>query len=297
MDIISLIKKAKIGKILENEPMYKHTTYKTGGKANIVFPKNIEKLIQLLKIVKENNVEFKVFGNGSNVIFTDSDYTGIIINLKEFNNLQIKESVVTVEAGYNLIKLAYEVSGLGLTGMEFATGIPGTVGGAVYMNAGAYKSDMGYIVSEVRVLTPDLKIMTLYNKDMNYHYRTSFLKQNPGYICLEAKIVLKKGDVLAITNLIEDRKQKRLMSQPLEYPSAGSVFRNPENDFAGRLIEECGLKGKKIGGAMISLKHANFIINYGNATSKDIKDLIDLAKSEVKKKFNVDLFLEQEIIN
>lgn len=297
MDIISLIKKAKIGRILKDEPMSKHTTYKVGGKATIVYPINIEKLVQLIKILIENKVEYKVIGNGSNLIFKDEDYNGILINLKEFNNINIKDSVITVESGYNLIKLAYEVSGLGLTGLEFATGIPGTVGGAVYMNAGAYKSDMGYIVSEVRVLTPDLTIKTMYNKDMNFHYRTSFLKQNQGYICLEAKIVLKKGDVISITNVIEDRKQKRLISQPLEYPSAGSVFRNPENDFAGRLIEECGLKGKKIGGAMVSLKHANFIINHGNATSKDIKDLIALIKKEVKKKFNVDLFLEQEILD
>lgn len=297
MDIIPLIKKAKIGRILKDEPMSKHTTYKVGGKATIVYPINIEKLVQLIKILIENKVEYKVIGNGSNLIFKDEDYNGILINLKEFKNINIKDSVITVEAGYNLIKLAYEVSGLGLTGLEFATGIPGTVGGAIYMNAGAYKSDMGYIVSEVRVLTPDLTIKTMYNKDMNFHYRTSFLKQNQGYICLEAKIVLKKGDVIAITNVIEDRKQKRLISQPLEYPSAGSVFRNPENDFAGRLIEECGLKGKKIGGAMISLKHANFIINHGNATSKDIKDLIALAQKEVKKKFNIDLFLEQEILD
>lgn len=297
MDIITKIKKLKIGKILEKEPMSKHTTYKVGGTTTIVFPKNIEKLIQLIKLLKEEKIEYKILGNGSNVIFTDSDYKGIIINLKEFNELTIEGSVIRVGAGYNLIQLAYKASGLGLTGLEFATGIPGTIGGAVYMNAGAYKWDMGYIVSEVRVLTPDLTIKTIFNKDMNFHYRTSFLKENPGYICLEAKIVLKKGEIIAITNLIEDRKQKRLMSQPLEYPSAGSVFRNPENDFAGRLIEECGLKGKIIGGAMISIKHANFIINHGNATAKDIKDLIDLAKKEVKKKFDVDLFLEQEIFN
>lgn len=194
------------------------------------------------------------------------------------------------------MELAYKASRLGLTGLEFATGIPGTLGGAVYMNAGAYKSDMGYIVSEIRVLTPDLKIMTLYNKDLNFHYRTSFLKENKGYICLEAKLILKHGNKEEIKKIIEDRKQKRWLSQPLEYPCAGSVFRNPENDFAGRLIEECNLKGKIIGGAMISSKHANFIINHGNATAKDIKDLIKLAQKEVKNKFNIDLYLEQEII-
>lgn len=296
MNIVSKIKKMRIGKILENEPMSKHSTFKVGGNVTIAYPKNIEKLIVLIKFLKENKINYKVLGNGSNIIFKDEVYDGIIINLKEFKDLSIDGTVIKVGSGFNLIQLAYKASNLGLTGLEFATGIPGTVGGAVYMNAGAYKSDMGYIVSEVRVLTPDLKIKTLYNKDMNFHYRTSFIKENPDYICLEAKIVLKRGRVLNILNLIEDRKQKRLMTQPLEFPSAGSVFRNPENDFAGRLIEECGLKGKKIGGAMISEKHANFIINHGNATAKDIRDLIDLAKSEVKKKFNLDLYLEQEII-
>jgi len=296
MNIVPSIKKLRIGKVLEHEPMSKHSTYKVGGKATIVYPRNIEKLISLIKLLKEKNVGYKVLGNGSNIIFKDEDYDGIIINLKEFKDLIIEGTVIKVGAGYNLTQLAYKASNLGLTGFEFATGIPGTVGGAVYMNAGAYKTDMGYIVSEVRVLTPDLKIKTLYNKDMNFHYRTSFIKENPGYICLEAKIVLKRGRVLDILNLIEDRKQKRLMTQPLEYLSAGSVFRNPENDFAGRLIEECGLKGKMIGGAMISEKHANFIINHGNASAKDIRDLINLAKSEVKKKFNIELYLEQEII-
>ncbi|MDD4831960.1 MAG: UDP-N-acetylmuramate dehydrogenase [Bacilli bacterium] len=296
MDIISMIKKTKIGKILENVPMSEHTTYKVGGKATIVFPKNIEKLIQLIKLLEENKINFKILGNGSNVIFKDSDYEGIIINLKEFKEINIEGFTVRAGAGVNLMELAYKTSRLGLTGLEFATGIPGTLGGAIYMNAGAYKSDMGYIVSEIRVLTPDLKIMTLYNKDLNFHYRTSFLKENLGYICLEAKLILKYGNKVEIKKVIEDRKQKRWLSQPLEYPCAGSVFRNPENDFAGRLIEECNLKGKIIGGAMISSKHANFIINHGNATAKDIKDLIKLAQKEVKNKFNIDLHLEQEII-
>jgi len=297
MNIVTKIKKAKIGKILENEPMSKHTTYRVGGKTTMVYPKNIEKLVQLIILLKEEKVNYKVLGNGSNIIFKDEDYDGIIISLKEFNELTIDGTIIRVGAGYNLIQLAYKASGLGLTGFEFATGIPGTVGGAVCMNAGAYKSDMGYIVSEIRVLTPDLKIITLFNEYLDFHYRTSFLKENPEYLCLEAKVVLKRGNVVDIIDLIEERKKKRLMTQPLEYPSAGSVFRNPENDFAGRLIEECGLKGKSIGGAMISAKHANFIVNHGNATAKDIKDLIKLVQSEVKKKFNIELSLEQEIFN
>lgn len=165
------------------------------------------------------------------------------------------------------------------------------------MNAGAYKSDMGYVVSEVKVLTPELEVKTLYNKDLNYKYRSSFLQANPNYICLEATIVLKHGDKNVIKDVIETRRQKRLMLQPLEYPSAGSVFRNPEGDFAGRLIEECGLKGYKIGGAMVSDKHANFIINTGGATASDVKNLIMYVHDKVKDITGIDLKVEQEFVN
>ena len=211
------------------------------------------------------------------------------------DNSPINDTTITVGAGYPLIKLAIKVSKLGLTGLEFATGIPGTVGGAVYMNAGAYKTDMGYIVSEVKVIDKDLNLKTLYNKDLHYHYRDSIF-QHEEYIILEAKIVLKKGNKDEIMEIIENRKQRRLLTQPLEYPSAGSVFRNPNNDFAGRLIEDIGYKGKIIGGAKVSEKHANFIINYNNATSEDIIKLINSIKKDVKKKHNVDLICEQEIV-
>ncbi|MBO5096217.1 MAG: UDP-N-acetylmuramate dehydrogenase [Bacilli bacterium] len=295
--MIEKIKKLKIGKIIENPIMKKYTTYKVGGNAlAIVYPDDVNSLIKLLKYLNENNIKYKVLGNGSNVIFKDELYDGIIINLSKLDKFEVNDTVITVGAGYNLTKLALKVARLGLTGLEFASGIPGTVGGAVYMNAGAYKSDMGYIVSEVKVLTPELEIKTIYNRDMNFHYRTSFLKQNSGYICLEAKIVLKKGNKEEILSLLEDRKQRRLMSQPLEYPSAGSVFRNPNNDFAGRLIEEIGYKGKNVGGAYVSEKHANFIVNKDNATANDIKTLINEIKEKVKEKYDIELILEQEIV-
>ena len=195
------------------------------------------------------------------------------------------------------MKLAIKLCKLGLTGIEFATGIPGTVGGAVFNNSGAYKSDMGYIVESIKVLTPNLEIKTLYNHDLKYHYRTSFLKDNPEYICLEANIVLKHGKKEEILEVIEDRKKRRLMSQPLDYPSAGSVFRNPPDNFAGKLIEDIGYKGKTIGGAKVSEKHANFIINYKDATGEDIVKLINEIKEKVKEKYNIDLVLEQEIVD
>ena len=164
------------------------------------------------------------------------------------------------------------------------------------MNAGAYKSDMGYVVSEIKVIDENYNIKTLYNKDLDFHYRTSFLQKNPKNICIEAKIVLKKGNAKVIMDVIEDRKQRRLISQPLEYPSAGSVFRNPPDDFAGRLIEEIGYKGKNIGGAYVSEKHANFIVNKGGATSSDVINLISEIKENVKEKYDIDLILEQEIV-
>ena len=184
-----------------------------------------------------------------------------------------------------------------LTGLEFAAGIPATVGGATFMNAGAYKSDMGYIVQSIRVLTPDLKIIELENRELNFHYRTSFLKTHRDYICLEVLIKLQRGDKILIDRVMRERLQRRMESQPLNYPSAGSVFRNPKNQFSGELIEKAGLKGFQIGGAMVSEKHANFIINKGNATAQDVKDVIFYTKDKVKEKYNVDLLFEQEFVN
>lgn len=297
-NIISEIKKYKIGDYLENIPMAKYTTYRVGGEASlIVYPDDASKLIKLIEILKENNIVYKIIGNGSNVIFSDKPYDGVIIKLDSLNDLTINDTVVKVGAGYNLMKLSHRLSKMGLSGLEFATGIPGTIGGAIYMNAGAYKSDMGYITSSIKVITPKLEIIELFNKDLDFHYRESFLQHNKDYICIEATLVLKKGNLKEILSLIEERKQKRLLTQPLEYPSAGSVFRNPTNDFAGRLVEESGLKGYSMGGALVSPKHANFVVNYNNATAEDVKNLIMHVKEEVKKQHDVDLLIEQEFIN
>ncbi len=296
--MIENLKKLKVGKVVSNPKMSDYTTYKVGGNAlAIVYPTDVNNLVELLKYLKKNNIKHKILGNGSNLIFSDELYDGVLIKLEEFNKLDIEDTIVTVGAGYNLVKLSMKTARLGLSGLEFAAGIPGTVGGAVFMNAGAYKSDMGYIVSEVKVLTPDYQIITLYNKDLDFHYRTSFLQKHPDYICLEAKLVLKQGDTEAIMEVIAERKQRRLLTQPLEYPSAGSVFRNPENDFAGRLIEELGYKGKNIGGAYVSEKHANFIINKNNATATDVRSLIKEIKEKVKEKYNIDLIVEQEFVD
>lgn len=297
MKIIEDLKKMDVGKIDTNVYLKDYTTFKVGGKAlGIIYPDDIDDLCDIIKYLKDNDVKFKVLGNGSNVIFSDYDYNGIIIKLSNFNNLDIKGNLINVGAGYMLNKLSLRLSRLGYSGLEFAAGIPGTIGGAIYMNAGAYKSDMGYITTSVKVLTPNYEIKTLENDKLDFHYRSSFFQKNPGYTVLEATLCLPKGNPEEIMELINTRKQRRIESQPLEYPSAGSVFRNPEGDFAGRLIEEIGYKGKKLGGAQVSEKHANFIINTGNATSQDIKRLINEIQEKVKEKFGIELRAEQEFV-
>ncbi len=296
--MIENLKKLKVGKVIDNPKMSNYTTYKVGGNAiAIVYPTSVNNLVKLLKYLNTNHIKYKILGNGSNLIFKDDLYNGVLIKLDKFDKLEINDTIITVGAGYNLIKLSLKTARLGLSGLEFASGIPGTVGGAIYMNAGAYKSDMGYVVSEIKVLTPNYHVKTLYNKDLDFHYRSSFLQKNPNYICLEAKIVLKHSNSKEIMEIIADRKQRRLLTQPLEYPSAGSVFRNPANDFAGRLIEELGYKGKNIGGAYVSEKHANFIINKGNASASDVRNLINEIKEKVKEKYDIDLIVEQEFVD
>lgn len=286
----------KIGKIMDNVPLKNLTSYKLSGIASkVIFPSNVPELIELMKYIRKNHLKYKVIGSGSNLIF-DGDYNGILIKLDKLDHLTIKNCEITVEAGYLLKKLALKACRLGLTGLEFATGIPGTVGGACSNNSGAYNSDMGYIVKSLKVLTPSLEIKIMENNELDYHYRTSFFEKNPEYIILEANIQLKKGNKQEILEIVEDRKKRRIASQPLEYPSAGSVFRNPTNNYAGKLIEDIGYKGKQKNDAMVSEKHANFIINKGNASGRDIIELINEIKEKVKQTYDIDLYLEQEIV-
>ena len=293
--MIENIKNMNIGLVYENIDLKKYTTYKVGGIGKLlVIPDTIEKLIELLNYLKENNIKYKIIGNGSNLIFIN-DYNGILIKLDKLNNVQINDNEVTAEAGASLIGLALKVSRMGLKGMEFATGIPGTIGGAVYMNAGAYKEDMASIIKKVKLLDENDNIIELNKEELEFGYRKSIL-QSKKYVCLEATFLLDYGNIDEIMALIEKRKQKRIETQPLEYPSAGSVFRNPENGFAWQLIDDIGYKGKRIGDAMVSEKHANFIINVGNANGSDIKELIDEIKNKVKDKYNIDLKVEQEIV-
>lgn len=297
-EFINELKKLNLGKMILDASLKEYTTYKIGGIARvIIYPRDIDCLITLLKKLKFNHIQYMVLGNGSNVLFSDDVYEGVIIKLDEFNQIEFKENKVIVGAGASLMKVAYQSVRKGFTGLEFATGIPGSIGGAVYMNAGAYKSDMGYVVTKVKVLTPKMTVITMVNQELDFHYRTSFFKKNKNYICLEATIQLKKGEKEEIEKLVEDRKKRRLESQPLEYPSAGSVFRNPTDKFAGKLIEDLGYKGLVKGGAMVSEKHANFIINYDHAKARDIRELIEFLRQVVKENYDVDLVVEQEFIN
>jgi len=297
-EFIKELKKMDLGKIVTDASLKEYTTYKIGGIAKvIIYPKNIECLVKLIKKLKANCIKHMILGNGSNVLFSDNIYDGVIIKLDELNNIEFRGNKVIVGAGAPLMKVAYQSIRRGFSGLEFATGIPGTIGGAVYMNAGAYKSDMGYVVSKIKVLTPKMTVITMVNRELDFHYRTSFLKKNKGYICLEATIELKKGNKEEIETLVRDRKKRRLESQPLEYPSAGSVFRNPTDMFAGKLIEDLGYKGLIKGGAKISEKHANFIVNFNKAKASDVKELIDFIKEAVQDKYGVDLVCEQELIN
>lgn len=297
-EFVELLKKKNYGKVLEEVSLTKYTSYKTGGIARImIFPKTISDLVSILKLCERNNIKSMILGYGSNVLFSDQPYEGVIIKLDELDEIEITRNKIRVGAGYSLIKLALTAAKKGLTGLEFASGIPGSVGGAVYMNAGAYKSDMGYVVTQVKVLTPDYEVITMVNRECEFHYRSSFFQKHKNYIILEATFKLAYGDRNSIEEVMRERKQRRMESQPLEYPSAGSVFRNPENMFAGKLIEDLGLKGLTRGGAQISRKHANFIINIGNAKSQDIMDLIELIQQMVKESYGVDLHVEQEFIN
>ena len=298
-ELVRKIKDLNVGKVEDNVLLSKYTTYRVGGEAIcVVYPKNVTCLVKLLRFLKSDNIMYKLLGNGSNLLFSDKPYNGVLIKLDEFNNIEfLGKNKVRAGAGVSLVKLSLLTAKKGLTGLEFASGIPGSVGGAVFMNAGAYKSDMGYIVEKVKVLTPDLKIIYLENKEMNFHYRTSYLQKHPGFICLEVILRLQKGSREAIEEVIRERRKRRIESQPLEYPSAGSVFRNPEGTFAGKLIEDLGLKGMKYGGAMISDKHANFVVNYKKAKAEDIKYLIELAQEKVKENYNINLKCEQEFVN
>ena len=287
--------------IRENEPLSKHSTFKIGGDAKIaVFPKNIEELVSVLKAAKNCNYKYKVIGNGSNVLFDDSGFDGIIIFTKRVCDTEYIHrgdvTLIKVSCGRSLTELAAEVGKKhSLGGMEFAYGIPGTVGGAVYMNAGAYGGQMSDIVRETEYFDTDSgEVKTLTFQEHRFDYRHSIFLEHPEYIILSTILELKEGNAEEIFSVMTKNMNSRREKQPLEYPNAGSTFKRPEGHFAGKLIEDCGLKGYRVGGAQISEKHAGFTVNIGGATSCDVLAVIEYAKKTVKENFGVEL--ESEII-
>lgn len=277
------------------EELTKYNTYRVNSVCHaLVFPKTIEELKEVLSILKKYSIKYLILGNGSNVILPPY-YDGIIIKLSNFSECNIKGNEVVVGAGYMFNKLSSELSNMEYTGYEWAVGIPGTVGGCIYNNAGAYKMSMSDLLISVTVLKND-EIIELSCNECNFGYRTSLFKEEKNYVILSCKLKLHKGNLDEIKSLISDRTKRRMETQPLNYPSCGSVFRNPDNIPAGKVIEEVGLKGYSIGGAKVSELHANFIINTGEATSEDIIKLINVIKDKVKNETDIDLILEQEII-
>ena len=284
---MSVLTRLKVyGKVLENEPMKKHITFRVGGPAAcFLMPSTKEQIEEIVHICQEEKTPCFILGNGSNLLVSDQGYDGAVLQIyKNMNQVAVNGEQLQVQAGALL-------STAGLTGMEFAAGIPGTLGGAVVMNAGAYGGEMKDILESVTVLTPKGEQKKLYKEELQLGYRTSVVKEK-GYIVLEAVLNLKKGDPEAIKSRMDELKEQRVTKQPLEYPSAGSTFKRPEGYFAGKLIQDAGLRGFQVGGAQVSEKHCGFVINRDHATSADICNLMDQVSEIVFEKFGVRLEAE-----
>lgn len=282
--------------IFINEPMKKHTTFKIGGNADfLLLPNTVEEIKNIIKICQDNNIDYYIIGNGSNLLVSDKGFRGAIIKLfKNFNKIQVENNIIKAQSGATLSAIAKKAYDNSLQGLEFASGIPGTIGGGVCMNAGAYGGELKDVIKEVNILKNN-EIITLNNKDCEFEYRNSkILKEK--LLVLEVTIQLENGIKENILAKMKENNKSRNEKQPVEYPSAGSTFKRPPNNFAGKLIMEAGLAGKTIGGACISKKHCGFIINNGNATCNDVLTLADFACKQVKEKFNINLEKEIRVI-
>lgn len=281
--------------IFLDEPMNQHTSFKTGGKVDcFVKAYSVEEIKSVLKISKENNIHLFVLGNGTNLLVKDEGFRGIILQIK-LEYIKVNGTEVVVQSGVKNAVLSKKLTDNSLTGFEFASGIPGTMGGAIKMNAGAYGSEMKDIVSEVTYLDYDGNIHTINNLECEFSYRHSRFF-NEKAIIIETKLNLQYGNKEEIENKVKELLKQRKEKQPLEYPNAGSTFKRGENYITAKLIDECGLKGYSIGGAQVSEKHAGFIINKNNATSTDILNLIKYVQKVVKEKTGEDIKLEVEVI-
>ncbi|MBW8381535.1 MAG: UDP-N-acetylmuramate dehydrogenase [Youngiibacter sp.] len=282
--------------ILVDEPMRNHTYFEIGGTADIIaIPNTIEKLVSVIKLMKEEGVPLFLIGNGSNLLVKDGGIRGCVLKTEAIRRISCDGERITAECGALLKDISDAALDASLSGFEFACGIPGTLGGAVFMNAGAYDGEMSFVLESARVLTRDLEVVNLKNGDLEMGYRTSAVKEN-GYVVLEAVLKLVTGDRDAIKAKIDDLTERRNERQPLEYPSAGSTFKRPPGYYAGKLIQDAGLKGYQIGGAQVSEKHSGFVINKDHASAKDVIDLINHIKKTVDTKFGVELNTEILIV-
>lgn len=287
------------GDVELNEPLSQHTTFRIGGRCRyFVYPKNEVCCMRILEILKAKNIPVKMFGKGSNILCGDEDYDGAILCLDRYmNNFYFEPNGTCVaQAGCSIILLAHEAMKHSFCGLEFASGIPGTLGGALFMNAGAYRSDMSAIAKEVLVLKGNTCEWMDVN-DLEYAYRSSRFQKEPDWVILAARLQLHPGDQKEIRDLMDSRRKRRLDSQPLNKPCAGSMFRNPEHAQAWELIDKLGYRGKRIGGAMVSEKHCNFIINEENASAQDVIDLVNDIQQQIKQKYDLDLQTEVERFN
>lgn len=285
------------GKIMIDEPMSNHTSFRVGGPADIIVtPESTEELQKVIKICISGNIPFYVIGNGSNLIVRDKGIRGVVVKLAgKFSSFAVNGDIVEAQAGILLSKLANIALEKGLAGLEFASGIPGTLGGAVTMNAGAYDGEMRKVVYKTQYMDKTGEIREIQGEEHQFGYRTSFIQQSGG-IVLKSFVKLTKGKQEEIRILMDDLNKRRKDKQPLELPSAGSVFKRPEGYYTGKLVEDCGLKGFRSGGAEVSCKHCGFIVNTGNATAEDIINLIKYVQNNVRMKFGVDLQTEVKVV-
>ena len=283
--------------VYTKEPMRKHTTFRIGGPADYyLIPHCQEEVGQIIAACREAGMPYYILGNGSNLLVGDRGYRGVIIQLfKNFDKLSVEGTVLTAKAGVLLSRLARQALASDLTGLEFAAGIPGTLGGAVVMNAGAYGGEMKDVLERVTVLTPTGEILELAREELELGYRTSVISRK-NYIVLEAKLLLHAGDHKVIAERMEELKEQRTAKQPLEYPSAGSTFKRPAGHFAGQLIMEAGLAGFSVGDAQVSAKHCGFVINSGQATAAEVIALMSEVSRRVEEKFGVALEPEVKML-
>ena len=276
--------------VLTDEPMKQHTTFKIGGPADyFLVPETGEEVGEIIKICRKTDTPYFILGNGSNLLVGDGGYRGAVIQVyRNMSAVTVEGTTITAQAGALLSAVAAAAKNASLTGFEFAGGIPGTVGGAAVMNAGAYGGEMKDVLVEVTVMDAEGKIFAISAEKLELGYRTSVIKK-AGYIVLEAKIRLKEGDQEAIRERMKELTIQRTTKQPLEYPRAGSTFKRPEGYFAGKLIMDAGLRGYQVGGAQVSEKHCGFVINAGDATAKDVRTLMDNVRDIVYEKYGVTL--------